>query len=61
MVARRKKFCSKHSFYYSGVECPFCLKERVSKFMPKVETQSEDRPATDNELNALMDKFNGKL
>ena len=60
-MAQRKKFCNKHSYRYVGVECPFCLKERISHFLPKVETiERDDRPPTENELNALKEKF-GKL
>jgi hypothetical protein len=40
-MAQRKKLCRKHSFYYRGVECPFCLRERVGKFMPKTEIKDE--------------------
>ena len=59
-MERKRKFCTKHSFYFRGVECPFCLKERVGRFMPKEEVE-EERPITEIELNALVEKFNGKL
>lgn len=60
-MEQRKRLCRKHSFYYSGVECPFCLKERVSRFMPKTEIKEEDREATELELASLLNKFNGKI
>ena len=59
-MAQRKKFCRKHSFYYRDVECPFCLRERVGKFMPKTEIKDE-REATESELAALLEKFNTKI
>lgn len=60
-MEQRKRLCRKHSFYYRGVECPFCLKERVSRFIPKTEIKEEDREATELELAALLNKFNGKI
>lgn len=60
-MAVKKKFCNKHSFYYGGVECPFCLKERVEKFIVKTELQDKNREPTENELAELLNKFNGKL
>jgi len=60
-MALKKKFCNKHSFYYRGVECPFCLIERVEKFMVRTEIEEKNREPTENELAKLLNKFNGKL
>jgi hypothetical protein len=56
-MAQYKKFCKKHSFRYSSVECPFCLKERICHFLPKSEVVEEDRQPTENEIKALIEKF----
>lgn len=56
-MERKRKFCEKHSFYFRSVECPFCLKERISRFIPKEKTLLEDRPATEIEIIALINKF----
>ncbi len=56
-MEHRRKFCSKHSFYFRAIECPFCLKERINRFIPKEDLQPDDRPATEIELKALIEKF----
>lgn len=59
-----KKLCYTHHYYYNGVECPLCLKERISHMNEKygitVNTK-DDNPLsdiTDSMLDKLKEKFN---
>lgn len=61
-----KKFCSTHSLYYTGVECPCCFNDRIAKyyrFTVKVPDKSIDKgeqEPSEDALNKLMEKFNSK-
>ena len=56
-----KKFCKTHHFFYHGVECPLCLKERVAK-MTVCHKNNDNNPkeATETDIQKLLDKFNTK-
>ena len=61
MANNKKTFCPKHSFYYSGHNCPFCVKERSESYARRFNTVNEsDREPSNVELAALMDKYNNK-
>lgn len=55
-----KKFCNTHSFYYSGVECPCCLQDRLARLSKakgeRIEKKKEE--PTEEALNNLLAKFN---
>ena len=53
-----KKYCQLHHYFYSEIECPFCLKERVKKF--SVNKINKNNEITENDLNKLVEKFNKK-
>lgn len=60
-----KTLCSTHHLFYSGVECPLCLKERTQKLSEKY--VSKDKKHTNNKSNIsenmllkLKEKFNKK-
>ena len=54
-----KKLCEVHFFKYSGVECPFCVQERVSKFLvKKPETEKKvSGEITEDMIEKLKNKF----
>lgn len=59
---KEKRFCKVHSIYYTGVECPYCFKDRMDKMLNKYDkpTKSEkknDEPSQEA-LQMLMNKFN---
>lgn len=63
-----KKLCPIHHFYFKGVECPFCLSERLKKFEEKYQsngdkmTNKKDNPkeVTEDMLAKLKAKFGSK-
>lgn len=62
-----KNFCNVHRFNYSGVNCPFCEQDRINslahRFNRKVEKHKSvtvEREITEEDLNNLKFKFNGK-
>lgn len=63
-----KKYCSIHHLYYTSVECPMCLKDRVSIYEKKYglnqetvkEQKESEREITDEDLSKLINKFNVK-
>lgn len=66
-MATFKNFCNVHRFNYSGVNCPFCEQDRINslvhKFNRKVEKPKSvtvERDITEDDLNKLIMKFNGK-
>lgn len=66
-MATFKNFCNVHRFNYSGVNCPFCEQDRINslahRFNRKVEKPKSvtvERDITEDDLNKLIMKFNGK-
>lgn len=62
-----KQICPIHRFSYEGNKCPFCEKERIDrlaqkygKVIEKVEETKKDKPASEDSLKKLADKFNVK-
>ena len=61
-----KNYCPIHHLYYTGNECPMCLKERLDYYNKKYGTKKqEEKPEVDreinkNDINRLLDKFNVK-
>lgn len=60
-----KKLCPIHRLYFKGVECPFCLSERLKKFEEKhqstdnkaVNKRDKSKEVTEDMLNKLKAKF----
>lgn len=42
-MVKDKKYCSIHHFNYIGGECPFCLQDRLSNIIKKVEKNVEKK------------------
>ena len=57
-----KKFCSLHRFWYSCVECPFCLKERTDSINKKCKDNKKEefkkkREDFETKLRKLTEKY----
>lgn len=62
MVSNKKNFCARHSFYYSGHNCPFCVKDKSESYARRfVPVKEIDRQPTEVELSALVEKYNRKI
>lgn len=63
-----KKLCPTHRLYFSGVECPLCLEERVKRMEEKFTKHNEVVPkkkdtqkeVTEDMLDKLKAKFGSK-
>ena len=62
-----KQICPIHRFSYEGNKCPFCEKERIDrlaqkygKIIEKVEETKKDKPASEDSLKKLVEKFKTK-
>ena len=63
-----KKLCPIHRLYFKGVECPFCLSERLKKFEENHQSNGnkmankKDKPkeVTEDMLAKLKTKFGSK-
>lgn len=55
------KRCPIHHFGYTGVECPFCLQERIRKFSVKKTTEKvNEEEIFNNKLSELLEKYSQK-
>lgn len=60
-IKKKKSFCTKHSFYYSGRNCPFCERERIDGYVRRFKPVSDEelnREPSAEELLSLVEKFN---
>lgn len=59
-----KNYCNTHHFHYSGNKCPFCEQDRIQgmckKFTKKHIKKELNNEVTENDLEKLRLKFNGK-
>ncbi len=56
-----KKMCNIHRFNYSGMKCPFCEQERISKLASKFikkDIKKDNKEITQEDIERLKNKFN---
>lgn len=60
-----KKYCNTHCFNYNGNVCPFCENDKImklqSQFLKLGKKIKQAQEVTEEDINNLKLKFNGKI